>query len=500
MKEQSQTKVDIVLVAPPSSQKREFGLLSSAGAYRPPLNLLNIGSVLLERGYSVSVIDGVTKSGGIKEVVESIIAVNPRFIGLTSMTAHIYGCGDMANKLRKKLPKTPIIIGGIHVSTLPIETMQLFPSFNIGIVGEGENTILELIETIEKEEDISEVSGLVIRTKEGIRLTPPRTLINDLDTLPLPAWHLLPDYIQTYRPTLSRKIRLPSAYIVTSRGCPYSCSFCNNTVHGRTFRSYSVDYIMKMVTYMVNVYKVKDLTIYDENLALKKDRIVEFCRRMISTDYDLTWSCDARVDSVDEEILHFMYKAGCRSIWFGMESGNAEILKKYNKKINLEDSKKAVKLAKKYNIKACGSFIIGGPRETVDTIRDTIRFAKRIGLDYFVPYFYTPIPGTPDYDTITHYGTANLGYRLATMTQPTFAPQGMTFSDVRNWYIQALISFYIQPKIIFRLIREIGLLNLLQSGFSFLFNVIGVIIMPRYAAKEDRISIAKLKITERVNV
>jgi len=476
---------DVVLVVPPSSKKKEFGLLSGAGAYRPPLNLLNIAAVLLEKGYSVSVIDGVTKNKGPNEVVRSIIALKPRFIGFTSMTAHIYECGEMAGELHRNLPETPIIIGGIHISTLPIQTMQLFTSFDIGIVGEGENSVLELLEGIEKGGDISNIAGLVIRTKEGIKLTPPRALIDDLDTLPLPAWHLLPDYIQTYQPTLSRKSRLPSAYIVTSRGCPCQCSFCNNIVHGRTFRSYSVDYIMKMVAYMVGAYKVRDLTIYDENLALKKERIIDFCHRMISANYDLTWSCDARVDSIDEEIAGLMYKAGCRSIWFGMESGNAEILRRYNKRIKLEDSENAVNLTKRYKIRASGSFIIGGPGETRDTIKDTLHFAKRIGLDYFIPYYYTPIPGTADYNIITRYGNADLDYRSATMTQPTFAPHGMSFHDIRNWYIRSLLYFYTQPRIVFMMVKEIGFLNIIKSVFFFLFNVIiNVIMTPEYTAKK----------------
>lgn len=463
---------DIALITPPSSKEKEFGLLSTAGANRPPLNLLNIGAVLLQKGYSVSIIDGLTKKGGRKEVVESIVALNPRFIGLSSVTAYIYECANIANELHERLPGVPIIIGGIHVTTLPIETLQCFPSFDVGVVGEGETTIIELIKSLEKKEDLSGICGLVIRTKNGIQLTSTRMLIKDLDTLPLPAWHLLPDYIKTYQPTLARKTRLPSAYIVTSRGCPHTCSFCNNIVHGRTFRSYSVDYIMKMVNYMVDTYKIKDLTIYDENLALKKSRIIQFCDRMISVNYDLTWSCDARADSIDEEILSYMYKAGCRAIWFGMESGNPEMLRRYNKKIRLEDLKRASFLTKKYDLKVCGSFIIGGPGETKDTIRDTIRFAKQIKLDYLSPHYYTPIPGTPDYNTIAQHGTVDLDYRSATMTQVTFAPHGATFSDVRNWYIQVLISFYIQPRIIFRLTKEMGMLNLIRSVFLFLSDII----------------------------
>lgn len=471
--------VDIVLATACSSAKEEFGLLSAAGASRPPLNLLNLGAALIENGYSVAVIDGVTAIGGLDEVVESIAALEPRFIGLTAMTANIHGSSRMAALLRKRMNKAPIIIGGIHVSTLPEETMSSFGSFDIGVVGEGENTLVELIKALEKQEDISRIPGLVIRAKDGIRLTPPRALISGLDTLPLPAWHLLEDYVRKYQPTLSRKTRLPSAYIVTSRGCPYSCSFCNNIVHGRTFRSYSVDYIMNLVAHLVKAYGVRDLTIYDENLALNRQRIIDLCRRLIDARYDLTWSCDARVDSVDDEMLGVMYKAGCRSIWFGMESGNAAVLERYNKGIKLEDSRRAAGLTRKHKIKSSGSFIIGGPQEAVSTIRDTICFAKKIGLDYFVPYFYTPVPGTPDYNTIEQYGTADLDYRSATMTQPTFAPRGMTIADVRNWYIRSLVCFYLRPRIIFNLAKEAGFTGLLRYGFSFLLNAINAIMMPQ---------------------
>jgi anaerobic magnesium-protoporphyrin IX monomethyl ester cyclase len=478
MNNQPKSTVDITFINPPSSRAKEFGLLSGAGARRPPLNLLNIGAALLKKRYSVSILDAAAMGAGKEDIVDTITALHPRFIGFTAMTAHIYECGRIADELRANLPGVPIIIGGIHVSTLPVETMRLFSSFDIGIVGEGENTILELIESIDKGRPLSNICGLAIRSGDDIRLTPPRALIDNLDLLPLPAWQLLPDYIKTYQPTLSRKIRLPSAYIVTSRGCPHACSFCNNIVHGRTFRSYSVDYIMKMIARLVDLYAVRDLTIYDENLAFEKNRIIELCRRMISAGYDLSWSCDARVDSIDEEILALMHKAGCRSIWFGMESGNAQILKRYNKKISLEDSERACLLSRKHSIKASGSFIIGGPGETAATIRDTIRFARRIGLDYFVPYYYTPIPGAPDYDSIAGQGKVELDYRLATMTQATFAPYGMTFSGIRRWYVLSLVYFYMRPKIIFRLIKEMGFFELIKSIFLFLINAIGAIIIP----------------------
>jgi anaerobic magnesium-protoporphyrin IX monomethyl ester cyclase len=468
---QSRYAVDVVLATAPSSFDKEFGILSGGGAFRPPLNLLNLGAVLLENDYSVHIADGV-KMGNARDFTNKVTELNPRYIGLTSMTAHIHSCGQIAEQLRKNLPHARIIVGGVHITTLPEETMRMFPAFDVGVVGEGDRTIIELIKGLDDGEDLSQIKGLVLRDGDDIQMTPPRELIKDLDSLPMPAWHLLPDYVQTYQPTLSRRTRLPSAYIVTSRGCPFSCTFCTNEVHGRTFRSYSVDYIMDMISHLVDTYEIRDLTIYDENLALNKKRIASLCQRLIESNYDLTWSCDARVDSVDDEILRLMSEAGCRSIWFGMESGNQDILERYDKRITLEDCQNAVTLCKKNRIKAAGSFIIGGPEETRETIRDTIRFARRLKLDYFVPFFYTPIPGTPDYKDITKYGTCDLDYRSATMTQPTFAPHGMTFKDIRYWYIRAFLSFYSQPRVIFQEIRSIGLKQVIVKGTVSLLSIL----------------------------
>jgi len=465
------SKIDIVLVNPPALSDEEFGMLSGAGCFRPPLNLLNLSAALLGGDYSVQIVDGVVLEN-FENVLKTIVSLRPRYIGITSMTAHIHACGRLAEALKEMMPDTLIILGGIHISTLPEETMRIFPAFDIGVVGEGDRTIVNLLDKLENKEDLSLVPGLALRSKGDVFLTPPVQLVDDLDALPFPAWHLLAGYVTAYQPTTSRRTRLPSAYLVTSRGCPFNCSFCSNTVFGRTFRSYSVDYIMKMISVLSNDYKIKDLTIYDENLALERKRMVELCNRLIDAEGDLTWSCDARVDCVDDETLSLMYAAGCRSIWFGMESGNQNILDRYNKKITLKDCDRAVMLCRRNNIKATGSFIIGGPGETAETIKDTIRFAKRSQLDYFVPIFYTPIPGTFDYAKIRDYGTCDLNYYSATMTRPTFAPYGMSVKDVYFWYIFSLLSFYSQPKILSRELKLIGLKKVLIIGFKIILNLL----------------------------
>lgn len=465
-------KTDIVLVNPPNTVGRNFGVFSSAGALRPPLNLLNLAASLLDGGYSVKILDGPAIAGGAEEVVNHVCMLSPRFVGITSMTGLIHTASEIACSIKERLAGTTIILGGIHVSTLPIDTMRQYPGFDVGVVGEGERTLTELLEALDSKSDLSNVPGLVIHTEQGPVLTETRELIKNIDTLPLPAWDLVPNYVETYQPTMSRRTRLPSAYIVTSRGCPFGCTFCSNVVHGRTFRSYSIDYIMRMIHHLIDAYQIRDLTIYDENLAFNRKRIVEFCNRLIEDNHDLTWSCDARADSVDNETLALMYKAGCRKIWYGMESGNETILRRYNKGVSLDDLERAAKLSRANNIEVSGSFIIGGPCETPETIRDTIKFAKKIKLDYFIPFFYTPVPGTPDYPDITEYGTANLDFKDVTMAKVTFAPNGMTFRDIERWHLKALLSFYLKPRAIIRMIRDAGFLGFIGMGLSMLTNLV----------------------------
>jgi radical SAM superfamily enzyme YgiQ (UPF0313 family) len=476
----STEQVDVVLVVPPSSMAEEFGLLCSVGAPRPPLNLLNLGAVLLENGYSVKIVDGAPGAYDFDTIVDKILSYSPRFVGITSMTGFIHASGIIADKIKMNNPEVVIIIGGVHVSALPLETMNDFPGFDVGVVGEGDITIVELVNALEKGLEISKIPGLVIRSSNGPELTEYRERIKDIDTLPLPAWHLLPDFTTTYQPTGPRKTRLPSAYIVTSRGCPFKCSFCCNIVHGNTFRSYSVDYMMKTIDFLIQKYKVKDLTIYDENIAFPRRRIEEFCKRLIKADYDLTWSCDARADRVDAEILELMHKAGCRSIWFGIESGSPEMLKRYNKKTSLETIKKTIKLCSDSGINAAGSFIIGGPCDTPKRIKETIRFAKRIPLSHFIPFYYLPVPGAPDYPNIHKCGIVKLDYRLATMSKPIFAPHGMTLKDIQYWYMRALIEFYGRPAKLVNYIRQNGIFSLLYSGFSFLSRGVRQIMKKRH--------------------
>ncbi len=446
----------LVLVNPPTTFEQEFGLLSAAGAPRPPLNLLNLAATVRQAGHEVRILDAAGTGMSLESFVEEIIAARPDVVGITAMTAHIDTAGRAAQAVKQWLPRVRVVLGGAHVSALPEETMERWAAFDVGVVGEGDLTIVELVDALDRGRDLKQVAGLLVRRDGRVVRTEPRPLIADLDTLPFPTWDLLAGFATLYQPTASRSVRSPSAYLVSSRGCPYRCTFCSNAVHGRSFRSYSVDYLMGMIEHLISEFGVRDITIYDENLAVNRRRLTGLCRRLIEAGHDLTWSCDARADSLTPEVVELMYRAGCRSVWMGMESGDPEMLRRYRKGTTVEQYRKASHWCREVGIVCNGSFIIGGPGETQGSLRRSLAFAREIELDYFTPFYCTPLPGAPMYETVHEHGTFLSDYSLATMTGPTFIPRGFTLRGLQAWYVWSLVSFYARPSKLLMVCRQMG--------------------------------------------
>ncbi len=465
----------LVLVNPPSTFEQEFGLLSAAGAPRPPLNLLNLAATVREAGHEVRILDAASAGTPLEPFVAQVISARPDVVGITAMTAHIHTAGRLAEAVKARLPDVPIVVGGAHVSALPEETMERWSAFDIGVVGEGDLTIVELLDALGKGMGLEQVAGLLLCRDGRILRTEARPPIKNLDTLPFPAWDLLPDFTTTYQPTATRRVRLPSAYLVSSRGCPYRCTFCSNSVHGRTFRSYSVDYLMRMIEHLIDLFGVRDVTVYDENLAVNRRRLTDLCHRLIEADHDLTWSCDARADNLTPELLVLMHRAGCRSVWMGMESGDPEMLRLYRKGTTVSQYRRATRWSKEAGVVVHGSFIIGGPGETPASLRRSLTFARRSDLDYFTPFYCTPLPGAPMYDTIEEHGTFLPDYRLATMTGPTFIPKGFTMRGIQAWYVWSLASFYLQPRKLAFVLQQVGLYEFARSVAGTALNLLRLV-------------------------
>ena len=223
---------------------------------------------------------------------------------------------------------------------------------------------------------MSSVRGIAYRPDASCReliLTPPREPIEDLDSIPFPAWDLLPDLAKSYCPPAHTVKRFPASLIMTSRGCPGKCTFCDNKVFGRSVRTHSADYVVRLIRHLQQQYGIRELQIRDDNFLASKQRAVELCQRLIDEKIDLAWSCAGRVDMITPDMLQLMKRAGCWQIWYGIESGSNRVLKAIRKNTTCERIEAAVRSTKRAGISPCGFFMIGLPTETEDDIEEDDR-------------------------------------------------------------------------------------------------------------------------------
>jgi len=482
----------LILVQPPLSKKERYGVLSSGGSCLPPFGLAWLASVLVEDGYKVSIIDSEALVLTPEEVVKTIIEKDPSVVGFTATTISVNRSYNVAKMLKEAGYKGQVLIGGPHVTAVPEDTLRKFPIFDLAVLGEGEKTIRELFpllldnksrlqEKLTEQSDLSddkpvdsdiEQSGLLstnslsaaIKAIKGIAFidetgsfvrNPDREYLSkdELAKMPLPAFELLPPLDSAYQPSALRSHRLPSSSLITTRGCGGKCTFCDNTVFGTRIRSFSAEYIIEMVRILVEKYGIRDITFYDDNFVVNKKRLKEFCALLKENFPDLSWSCNARVDVITEELVSLVKEHGCWQMSVGIESGVQEILDVECKGITIEQVKKAVGLLNKYGIKTKGFFMIGHPNETEETIKKTIDFALSLPLDDFQMSFLTPFPGTCIYKNIEQWGVLDAKWDEMNMWTPVFIPFGLTRDRLITLQASALRKFYFRPRIILRYLK-----------------------------------------------
>lgn len=439
----------IVFVKPPLPLEKLYGKLGSGGNEMPPLGLCSLAAAVRENGYDTAIVDALPLKLNYEQTSDLILTHRPKYIGLTAVTVSIHDAAKVATILKDKDKNLVTIIGGPHVTAAPIETLERFPQFDIGVIGEGEVTIVELMRVLENNGDLSEVKGLIIRQNGRLSLTKPRPFIRNLDTLPMPAWDLLPNLAKYYQPAADTILRLPSTSMVTSRGCSGKCTFCDRSVFGNFCRAHSAEYVMDMIKHLYYNYGIRDIHIYEDNFTLHKPRLIKICNMLIEEKMDLSFFCMARVDTVTPEILRLMKKAGFWQIAYGIESGSQKILDNINKGVTVEQNKRTLRWTKEAGIKNQGYFMLGNFGETEETIRETLDFIKRTPVDDFHITYFTPFPGSPAYEEVDRFGTFDKDWERVDEFSPNFIPNGLTAEQLKRYHKLAYATFYLRPGIIF---------------------------------------------------
>lgn len=460
----------LLLATAPSLHVERYGALAGAGSSVPNLGLLLLAAAARSAGHEPQVLDAGASGLTAEEFMRRALAFSPDIVGLTTTTLEVGVAADIATELKRRLPGVCILIGGPHISAAPDETMRRFMGFDIAVLGEGEATLTELLAVIECGGEVSSVRGLVVRQGDTLHHTGRRPYLADLDQLPPPAWDLLDGFPRNFSPPAFKTRKLSAASLVTSRGCPNHCIFCDRSVFGASCHGYSADYVIRMILELYHRYGVREISFEDDTFVTFKQRLVEICQRLIALKLDLSWSCLGRVNHVTADNLALMKRAGCWQISFGIESGSQEILKTIRKNVTIEQIRQALVLCHRAGILSKGFFIVGHPGETKETLRATIDFSLELPLNDISVNMLTPFPGTELYDRAAEFGRFDPDWSKMNMLNTVFVPHGLEQKDLEEAQKEMLRRFYLRPRVVGnylgRLVQNPALCGSLLRGFG----------------------------------
>ncbi len=443
----------VCFINPPFAQ---YGGVEGHGGKNTPLNLAYLASYLQEqkKGVEVEIIDAEGLDLSLGQLYERVDAFSPEVIGITCPTPVYYIVQKICRELKERDSQVIIVLGGPHPTALPLDTLQGTDA-DVVVIGEGEATFIELILAIENGQSLDSIRGIAFKENGTVTVNPRRDLISDLDILPFPAKDLLP-LDKYYLPPTKRIKSERATNMITSRGCPFACTFCMaKTIWGRKTRLRNVKNVIDEIRENVEVYGLTEFSFHDELFTLKKDRVMVLCQEILNQGLDISWVCQARAGTVDLDMLRIMKEAGCGKIAFGFESGNQHMLKLMKKKETLENAVGSMKLCKEAGIGVEGAFILGYPGENLQSIQDTINFALHLNCDTVAFFIAIPYPGTELY-----YEAVEKGYLKKELDWREFAPvsnlespmiiPNFTPEELQQWKRKAYKAYYLRPAYIIR--------------------------------------------------
>jgi len=434
--------IDVVLINPYD----ENALKNALGFITPPLNLMYLASSLEKESYNVKIVDDDLIQRGYDKVSKMVEKINPQLVGVTATTSTIKSAMKYVDLVKDILPDSLTVLGGPHATFMPLETLKSSENLDAVVMGEGEETIVDLANHSNSgKNDLEDVKGIVYRDIESgnLKTTPKRPLINDLDSLPFPARHLVP--FDSYG-----AFQEQTGGIITSRGCVYSCNYCSSSlIMGKKFRSRSPENVLDEIEELTDKYNINDIGFMDDTFMLNKRRADDIANEIKARGIDINFVASSRVDRVDFDLLQNLKSSGLKTIYYGVESGSQRILDLMKKGITLKQAESAVKAAKNAGLDVLTSFILGYPGETEDDINKTIDFSTKLDSDYCQYSILTPFPGTPIYNELMEKDLIdNENWHDYTVLKSVlkYDEMGLNKKMVERKLATAYLKFYARPK------------------------------------------------------
>jgi radical SAM superfamily enzyme YgiQ (UPF0313 family) len=417
--------------------------------------VLVLGAVAQQRGHEVAIVDA--KGGGItlEEATARVTALAPDVLGVSATTISIGNGARIAAAVKEKLPHVTTVVGGPHVSAVPEATLAAFPAFDYGISGEGEVAFFALLDALANGAPTNDLPGVVGRDADGaVHANCRAPYLDDLDALPFPAWDLLGDaFPHRFGPSIFNYRCTPLATLVTSRGCPFSCTFCDRSTSGKLGRYHSVEYVMEMCR-MLAARGARHVIFYDDLFTVKKKRVIELCEALVRAQLPFTWSCNSHPNLLDLATMKLMKRAGCWQIAYGVESGSQRVLNVVKHEVKLPRLRETLRMTRAAGIRAKGYLMLGHPTENLESLEETRAFLEEVDLDVAQVTKFTPYPGTPAYPTIQQYGAFTEDWDRMNAMNFIFIPHGLTEEVLEEYFHRCYRAFYTRPRVLMGLARS----------------------------------------------
>lgn len=442
-----------VLLIAPNYLKVYSYVSEEATMIAPPMGLAYIAGYLRDNGIDIQMLDFAALRSNTEMERKNIMNSKADIVALAATTNTIMLAYELAKISKEVLPDAKVVVGGPHPTMEPRRTLEECKQIDYCVISEAEETMLELAQ---KKKD-EEILGISYRNKDGkIIVNQSRPLIQDLDKLPFPARDLLP--LEKYWTPGVR--RYPYAIMMTSRGCPYSCTFCSNfRTQGKQFRARTPENVLAEIDHLVKDYGIKEINIIDDNFTFLPKRVKEICDGLIKRNYDLELKTGngIRADRVSLPMLRHMKKAGFYLVAFGIESGDPGILKIMRKGETKDHIINAVKWAKQAGLLTEGFFMFGNEGEGRKEMLETIKFAKELDLSIAQFQIYTPVPGSPLFDTIKREGKifSEKWEDFNAFNEPLFEYKDSKFDLMMEMQQRAYREYYFRPKMFVRKLLEV---------------------------------------------